>query len=109
MFCGNCGKEIDKNAVVCPFCGVPTQEKNEKTMLIAILLCLFLGYFGAHRFYLNQNGTAIAQLILNIVGWLTCWILIGFIPLLIVWIWVLVDLIMIATGSLTTPDGKKLS
>lgn len=26
MFCTNCGKEIDDNAVVCPYCGVATKN-----------------------------------------------------------------------------------
>lgn len=30
MYCKNCGKEIDDNAVVCPGCGVPTKDKKQK-------------------------------------------------------------------------------
>ena len=26
MFCKNCGKEIDDKAVVCPYCGVQTEN-----------------------------------------------------------------------------------
>lgn len=29
MFCKNCGKEIDDNAVVCPNCGVATEKMQE--------------------------------------------------------------------------------
>ncbi|MBO0421731.1 zinc ribbon domain-containing protein [Enterococcus plantarum] len=29
MYCSNCGKEIDKAAVVCPHCGVPTENANK--------------------------------------------------------------------------------
>ena len=28
MFCTNCGKEINNQAVICPHCGVPTQNCN---------------------------------------------------------------------------------
>ena len=28
MFCTNCGSQIDDNAVVCPHCGVPTENYN---------------------------------------------------------------------------------
>ena len=38
---------------------------------------------------------AIAQLVLSIIGWLTVWFIIGFIPLAIVWIWVFVDLFLV--------------
>lgn len=31
MFCKNCGKEIDDNAVVCPNCGVATEKLQETT------------------------------------------------------------------------------
>lgn len=31
MFCKNCGKEIDDNAVVCPNCGVATDKLQETT------------------------------------------------------------------------------
>ena len=27
MFCTNCGKEIDNNAVICVHCGVPVQKQ----------------------------------------------------------------------------------
>lgn len=30
MYCSNCGKEIDPNAVVCPHCGVPTKNANNE-------------------------------------------------------------------------------
>lgn len=28
-FCRNCGKEIDNRAVICPYCGVPQENKPE--------------------------------------------------------------------------------
>ena len=31
MFCNNCGKEIDENAVVCPYCGSATDKMAEVT------------------------------------------------------------------------------
>lgn len=66
---------------------------SDKKFLPALLLALFLGCFGAHRFYVGKTGSAIAQL-------LTCG---G------VGIWALVDVIMIATGSFTDKEGRKLS
>lgn len=32
MFCKHCGKEIDDNAVICPYCGVETDKLNERVM-----------------------------------------------------------------------------
>jgi len=56
---------------------------------VAYLLWFFLGGFGAHRFYLGKTGTAVAQLIITIVGFFTL------IPLIVTGIWLLVDLFLI--------------
>jgi len=40
-------------------------EANRRSNLVAYLLWLFLGLFGAHNFYLRRTGVAITQLILS--------------------------------------------
>lgn len=52
---------------------------------VAYLLLIFLGLFGAHRFYLGRTGSAVAQLLLTIS-------VIGFV---ISWFWVFIDLFLI--------------
>ena len=47
-----------------------TFQAQKKSTGAAYLLWFFLGGFGAHRFYLGQNGTAIAQLLLALFGWI---------------------------------------
>ena len=37
-----------------------------KIRINAVILCFFLGAFGAHKFYLNQNGWGLIYLV-------TCW------------------------------------
>ena len=76
-----------------------------RSKLVALLLWGFLGSLGVHNFYLGRTGIAITQLILTIVGYATCWFLVGFIPLAVVWVWLIVDLIMI----LMAPDDETFS
>lgn len=97
MYCSKCGKEIDNDAIICPLCGVATQnfntvQKNSqpqvvinntntntnvnknsnvtgievgrrvKNKWIALLLCIFLGCFGVHKFYEGKIGMGILYL-----------------------------------------------
>lgn len=98
-FCQHCGEQIDKDCVVCPKCGKQVAELKaeqpnivinnsnantnvntnvsglmlrEKNKWVAFLLCLFLGYLGAHRFYEGKIGTGILWLLtagLFGIGW----------------------------------------
>jgi TM2 domain-containing membrane protein YozV len=70
-------------------------EHKKKSMAVAYVLAIFLGTFGAHRFYVGKTGTAITQLVLTVLGYLTLIILIGSFLLIAVGIWVLVDLFLL--------------
>ncbi len=65
-------------------------EKSDKGFVATLLLCLFLGTLGVHRFYVGKVGTGILM-IFTIVG---------------MGIWVLIDLIMIAVGSFKDKQGR---
>lgn len=58
----------------------------------ALLLSIFLGWLGIDRFYVGKIGTGILKLITG--G--------GF------GIWWIIDIILIATNSMTDKQGKKL-
>ena len=66
--------------------------KSDKLVLPAFVLCLLLGGFGAHRFYVGKIGTGILML-LTFGG---------------LGIWVLIDLIVILCGAFTDKDGNKI-
>ena len=63
---------------------------SEKGFVPTLLLCFFLGFLGAHRFYVGKIGTGIVQL-LTFGG---------------LGIWALVDFIMIAVGNFKDKDGQ---
>lgn len=82
MFCKNCAAEISNLAKNCPKCGEPTGfiDYSPKSKMTAVLLCFFLGWLGAHRFYVGKIGTGIIQLFT--VGGCGIWSIIDFIYLI---------------------------
>lgn len=70
-----------------------------KSKMAAALLAFFLGVFGVHNFYLGYTTRGMWQLALNIGGWLTTLLLIGFFALFILGAWVIIDLILILVGG----------
>lgn len=104
-YCPSCGQLTAPNAAVCISCGValtpPVPAGEQKSKLVAGLLGLLLGMYGAHNFYLGYTGKAIAQLLIGLLGGLLTF---G-ISTLGVAIWVLIESIMILCGNIKT-DAK---
>ncbi|TGN19128.1 TM2 domain-containing protein [Leptospira idonii] len=98
-FCRSCGNIIKKEAEICPHCGVRQISVSASTTtvsnhwLTALLLCFFIGVFGAHRFYVGKIGSGIAML-LTFGG---CGI------------WAFVDLLLILLEKFTDDKGNILT
>lgn len=63
---------------------------SDRSRLVALLLCWFLGVFGAHRFYVGKMGTGLLMIVT--LGGLS--------------LWILFDLVMIVIGQFTDVEGK---
>ena len=87
LFCKHCGAKIAEAAVICTHCGCQVEETpkveqpnivinntnpnantninaamlgiRERNKWIALALCFFLGFFGAHKFYEGKIGLGI--------------------------------------------------
>lgn len=98
--CPKCGQYFEDGTRYCSSCGEPTTKgfyqeeiKSQKDWLTTLLLCIFVGCFGVHRFYCGKIGTGIVWLLtggLLGIGWL-------------------IDVIMIACGSFTDINGVSLA
>lgn len=70
-------------------------DANRKSVGVAYLLWFFLGYFGGHRFYTGRAASAGAMVILTLLGIAFSVIGVGFIMLLGVSAWAIVDAFLI--------------
>lgn len=75
-YCHHCGVKIAALAEICPKCGVrqPSQHSSSShgggdspNKVVACLFAIFLGWFGAHRFYLGETMWGVFYLLMNIL------------------------------------------
>ena len=102
-FCHNCGNPVAPGAAICTTCGyaqtpaAPVANGEQKSKLVATLLCFFLGGIGIHDFYLGNSKNGILKIVLTL-----CTGVGG-------GIWALIDFIRLLTGSIhTDANGVEL-
>jgi TM2 domain-containing membrane protein YozV len=73
----------------------PASDRRQR--IAYILLGVFVGTLGIHNFYAGYVGRGVAQLLITIfIGWLL-------LPLLAVWIWNLVEIVVVTQDSKGVP------
>ena len=131
--CKSCGKQINNDFNVCPYCGAKVEEnilnetisnnsenqKSEKSWVVCLLLLLFFGYIYIYKFYVGKvfEGfiawiIGIAAIILCIVGIVSIddsGILISVLGLLLAAIyclWLIIDFFALLIGKFKDKEGK---
>ncbi len=95
-FCGTCRWDAERPDEL-PQRKLPSSPRklgppSDKNRLTALLLCVFAGWLGLHRYYADRIGSGILWFLtfgLLSVGWIY-------------------DVVMIATGEFTDSEGKRI-
>lgn len=88
-----------------PITGEPLSDKDRTA---AGLLQIFLGGLGVGRFYIGDTRTGATQLGLMLFGFFTVFFIIGIFIIFGVGLWAFIDGIMMLTGNVRDPYGRKL-
>lgn len=92
-YCPSCAHEVSDQAAACPSCGHPIHADDDRpSWIVTLLLAWFFGVFGFHHFYLGNVAFGVVYLFT-----------LGFCGL-----GVLIDLVMILTGSMRDSKGRPL-
>jgi hypothetical protein len=96
-----------------PVTGQPYSDKSKTTAgLLQLLPGLILGLGGIGRLYAGNVGLGVAQIAATVVGWVSFWC--GFvlvIPFFIfgaIWLWFVVDGIVMLAGQPADGQGRPL-
>jgi TM2 domain/zinc-ribbon domain len=100
-YCPRCGHELAADQRYCSQCALPIApdervyddfEVSPRSRLVALVLCVLLGFLGVHRFYVDRIGSGVVWLLTGGVfgiGWL-------------------IDIVRIAAGDFRDREGLPL-
>ena len=110
VFCPDCGASMGAEDRFCGSCRWDAENPerhagrssrssprslgppSDKSRMTALLLCVFAGFLGLHRFYVGRTGSGVLWFVtfgLFSVGWIY-------------------DLVMVATGEFVDDQGKRV-
>ena len=88
----DCAREFESQPE--KYGGTPSNsEPSDKDFVTTLLICIFLGGLGVHRFFVDKMGTGVLMLVT--LGGLGIW-----------WI---IDIILIVTGSFKDSEGRVIA
>ena len=133
--CKSCGKQINNDFNVCPYCGAKVEEnflnetisnnsenqKSEKSWVICLLLLLFFGYIYIYKFYVGKVLEGFIAWIIGIAAIVFCIIgmvymdidgngilifILGLLFAAIYCLWLIIDFFAILIGKFKDKEGK---
>ena len=131
--CKSCGKQINNDFNVCPYCGTKVEEnilnenisnnlenqKSEKSWVVCLLLLLFFGYIYIYKFYVGKVLEGFIAWIIGIAAIVFCIIgmvymddngililILGLLFAAIYCLWLIIDFFAILIGKFKDKEGK---
>ena len=131
--CKSCGKQINNDFNVCPYCGAKVEEnilnetisnnlgnqKSEKSWVVCLLLLLFFGYIYIYKFYVGKVLEGFIAWIIGIAAIVFCMIgmvymddngililILGLLFAAIYCLWLIIDFFAILIGKFKDKEGK---
>mgnify|MGYP002520923400 CR=1 FL=1 len=131
--CKSCGKQINNDFNVCPYCGAKVEEnilnktisnnlenqKSEKSWVVCLLLLLFFGYIYIYKFYVGKVFEGFIAWIIGIAAIVFCIIgmvymddngilifILGLLFAVIYCLWLIIDFFAILIGKFKDKEGK---
>lgn len=131
--CKSCGKQINNDFNVCPYCGAKVEEnilnetisnnlenqKSEKSWVVCLLLLLFFGYIYIYKFYVGKVLEGFIAWIIGIAAIVFCIIgmvymddngilifILGLLFAAIYCLWLIIDFFAILIGKFKDKEGK---